>query len=66
MAATDQQIRDAALDAVLDILETGEVYDIDGVHIERDLSRVNEIRRQFEREAAGSKPALTLLRRRRA
>jgi len=62
MPATDQQLSDAARDAILDTLETGEKYDVDGVVIERDLTHLKEFQDWVDSRNAARRPAFTKLR----
>ena len=62
MAATDTQLNDAARDAALDVLETGEKYTIDGVAVERDLLHLQAYRAQIAARSASRRPMFTKLR----
>ena len=62
MAATNTQLSDAARDAALDVLETGEEYEIDGQTVKRDLTHIQAYQDQIAARASRRRPMFTKLR----
>lgn len=63
---TNQNLIDAANDAMLDALETGEEYEVDGeFRVKRDLSSIHALRRHLEARQQSTRPAFNHIRLRR-